>query len=162
MKSFKSICHSVAVLWLFSAVLLNNVNAEEIPFLTVDEIVEDGYVQLTGLQLIELLKQHKIEVQDIETGAVSHSMQAKTDNESVAGRKSEAVKSAKPGYFLDPRLLARAPPLSGVPEYKVSEDEMIATDGVRTYRFRFYEKQGDMYGVRDIDQGNVFFKIVVK
>ena len=162
MKSFKSICHSVAVLWLFSAVLLNNVNAEEIPFLTVDKIVEDGYVQLTGLQLIELLKQHKVEVQDIETGAVSNSMRAKTDNDSVAGRKSEAVKSAKPGYFLDPRLLARAPPLSGVPEYKVSEDEMIATDGVRTYRFRFFEKQGNMYGVRDIDHGSVFFKIVVK
>ena len=154
-------CIDRAVLLLL-VMLLNSANAEEVNFLTVDELIESGYVQLTGLQLIELLKQHKIEVRDIATEAVSHSMRAETDTKSVESRKSEAVKGAKPGYFLDPRLIARAPPLEGEPEFKVSEDEMIASDGVRTYHYRFFEKQGKLYGVRDIDHGNVFYQIIVK
>ena len=162
MTPYSFISRTLVSIFLLSAVTFNCVNAEERPFLTVDDIVKDGYVQLTGLQLIELLKQHKVEVRDIETDAVSHSMRAETDAESAESRKSKTVKSAKPGYFLDPRLLARAPPLEGEPEFKVSEDVMIATDGVRTYRYRFFEKQDKMYGVRDIDHGNVFFEIVVK
>lgn len=162
MKIFSFINRTVGAALLFLAMLPNSANAEEVDFLTVDELIESGYVQLTGLQLIELLKQHKIEVRDIATDAVSHSMRSETDVKSTESRKSEAVKSAKPGYFLDSRLLARAPPLEGEPEFKVSADEMIATDGVRTYHYRFFEKQGKLYGVRDIDHGNVFYQIIVK
>lgn len=162
MTPYSFIRRTFVSVFLLFAVTSSIINAEERPFLTVDDIVNDGYVQLTGLQLIELLKQHKVEVRDIETEAVSYSMRAETDAESVESRKSKTVKSAKPGYFLDPRLLARAPPLEGEPEFKVSENVMIATDGVRTYRYRFFEKQGKMYGVRDIDHGNVFFEILVK
>ena len=161
MKPTEFINRAVTVLFL-SVVLANNVYAEDAPFLTLDKLVEDGYVQLTGLQLIDLLKQHKVEVRDIATDAVSHSTRIETDADSVESRKSETVKSAKSAYFLDTRLLARAPPLEGVPELTVSEDTMVATDGVRTYRYRFFEKQGKMYGVRDIDHGNVFYEIVVK
>jgi len=161
MQSFKFKNHGVATLLLISVGLFNSVNAQDAHFLTVDELVENNYVQLTGLQLIELLKQHKIEVRDIATDAVSNSTRAKSDAKSAESRKSEAVKSAKPGYFLDPRLLARAPPLEGEPEFKVSEDEIIATDGVRTYHYRFFEKQGKTYGARDIDNGDVFFDIIV-
>ncbi len=151
-----------AITILLSVVLSNHVYAEDAPFITLDKLIDDGYVQLTGLQLIELLKQHQVEVRDIETEAVSHSTRIETDADSVESRKSEAVKSAKSAYFLDTRLLARAPPLEGEPELTVSEDTMGATDGVRTYRYRFFEKQGKMYGVRDIDHGNVFYEIIVK
>lgn len=162
MKSFRFISRAVTVLLLSSVAVFSNTNAEDAPFLTVDELLEDGYVQLTGLQLIQLLKQHKVEVRDIETDAVSQSTRVKTDASSMESRKSETVKDAKSAYFLDTRLLARAPPLEGDPEFTVSQDEMVATDGVRTYRYRFFEKQDKMYGVRDIDHGNVFFEIIVK
>lgn len=151
-----------AISILLSVVLSNPVYAEDAPFLTLDKLIDDGYVQLTGLQLIDLLKQHQVEVRDIETEAVSHSTRIETDVDSVESRKSEKVKSGKSDYFLDTRLLARAPPLKGEPELTVSEDTMVATDGVRTYRYRFFEKQGKIYGVRDIDHGNVFYEIIVK
>lgn len=137
-----------------------NLYAAEKTFLTVDELIKNGYSQLTEPQLRDLLKQHKVEVRDIETDAVSISTRTETD--AGNNRKSESVKSDKPLFFLDTRLLARAPALQGEPDYQVSGDKLIATDGVRTYQIRFYEKQGKMFGARDIDNNNVFFEIVIK
>ena len=148
-----------AILLVFSSLF---VNADEKHFLTVDELINNGYTQLTGLQLIDLLKENKIEIRDIETDAVSLSTLTKADAGNTASRKSKEIKSDKPLYFLDTRLLARAPSLEGEPDYKVVEDKLIATDGVRTYHIKFYENQGKMYGARDIDHGNVFFEIIVK
>ena len=139
-----------------------NVSAEERLFLTIEELLDHGYTQLTGQQLGELLQQKKIELRDIETEAVSLSRQVNSSESGTASRQSEDVKSGSAMYFLDTRLLARAPFLEGEPKYTVSGDELIATDGVRTYHIRFYEKQGKMYGVRDIDNGYVFFEVIIK
>jgi len=148
----------VSLLMVFSF-LSNSVAADEKQFLTVDELIENGYTQLSGLQLTDLLKQHKIEIHDIETDAVSISTRTNPNNGN--SRKSEELKNDRPLYFLDSRLLARAPSLEGKPDYKVVEDELIATDGVRTYHIKFYEKQGKIFGARDIDHGNVFFEIML-
>ena len=147
------------LLVLVCSFLINHVSASEKHFLTVNELIENGYTQLTSLQLIDLLKQYKIEIRDIETDAVSIS----THNASGTGnsRKLEELKSDRPLYFLDTRLLARAPSLEGEPDYKVTEDELIATDGVRTYHIKFYEKRGKIFGARDIDHGDVFFEIIL-
>ncbi len=139
--------------------LINNASANEKHFLTVDELVENGYTQFTGLQLIDLLKQHKIEIRDIETDSVSISTHK--GSETGNSRQSEELKSDRPLYFLDARLLARAPSLEGEPDYKVIDDELIASDGVRTYHIKFYEKHGKIFGARDIDHGNVFFEIIL-
>ncbi len=147
------------LLLVFSCLCVNGY-ADEKHFLTVDVLVNNGYSQLTGLQLIELLKEHKVEIHDIETEAVTLSTRTETDAGNVANRKSKDVKSGKPLYFLDTRLLARAPSLKGKSDYMVVADELIATDGVRTYHIKFYEKQGKMYGARNIDHGNVFFEII--
>ena len=56
-------------------------------------------------------------------------------------------------------LMARAPALQGKIERKVVGDELVSSDGVRTYHYSVYEKQGRMFAVRDIDNGNVFFEI---
>ncbi|RKZ70345.1 MAG: hypothetical protein DRQ44_00870 [Gammaproteobacteria bacterium] len=146
-------------LMLVLSLLINNVSADEKPFLTVDELIKNGYTRLSGLQLIDLLKQHKIVIRDIETDAVSIS--TRTNPDTGNSRKSQELKNDSALYFLDARLLARAPSLEGKPDYKVAGDELIATDGVRTYHITFYEKQGKMFGARDIDNGNVFFEIIL-
>lgn len=131
--------------------------ADEKQFLTVDELVEHGYVQLSGQKILEIMNNNQIKVIDIETDAVtiSNQEQSKTGMD----REFKATKSDKASFFLDSRLMARAPPLEGKIERKVVGDELISTDGVRTYSFRVYEKQGRMFAVRDIDSGNVFFEV---
>ena len=160
----KSIKEILAILSLLvsSCLVAATSHADIKKFLTVDNLIENGYTQLTGLQLIELLNEHKVEVRDIETESVSLSTRIETETGNTANRTSKELKAGKSSYFLDTRLLARAPSLSGEPDYKVSEDEMIATDGLRTYHIKFYEKKGKTYGARDIDNGNVFFEIIVK
>ena len=160
-KSIKEIL-AISLLLVSSCLVVAVSHADIKNFLTVDNLIENGYTQLTGLQLIELLNEHKVEVRDIETESVSLSTRIETEAGNTANRTSKELKAGKSSYFLDTRLLARAPSLSGEPDYKVSEDEMIATDGLRTYHIRFYEKKGKMYGARDIDNGSVFFEIIVK
>lgn len=160
-KSIKEIL-AISLLLVSSCLVAEASHADIKKFLTVDNLIENGYTQLTGLQLIELLNEHKVEVRDIETESVSLSTRIETEAGNTVNRTSKELKAGKSSYFLDTRLLARAPSLSGEPDYKVSEDEMIATDGLRTYHIKFYEKKGKMYGARDIDNGNVFFEIIVK
>ena len=134
--------------------------ADEKPFLTVDEIIGDGYKLLSGLQILDIMNNHTIKVVDIETGSVSIS---KNDSSNDAiDRKFVETKSDKSTAFLDARLMARAPALEGKIERKVVGDELVSTDGVRTYRFRLYRKQEKIFAVRDIDHGNVFFEVKVK
>ena len=134
------------------------------PFLTVAKIIEDGYSKLSGLQIIELMDKHVIEVVDIETDAVAFSQLKSNADKQDSGmeRKFDETKKDKASAFLDTRLLARAPSLDGKIERRVEGDALVATDGIRTYRYRVYEKQGHMYAVRDIDAGYVYFEVKVK
>lgn len=146
----------VILLLLFS--VISHAGGKE--FLTVDELVEHGYVQLSGERILEIMSNNKIKVVDIETEAVSIS---KSDA-SKAGmeREFKEEKSDKASFFLDSRLMARAPPLDGKIDRKVVGDELVSTDGVRTYHYSLYEKEGRMFAVRDIDAGNVFFEVQLK
>ena len=134
-----------------------NIHADEKQFLTVNELVENGYTKLTGQQIIEVMNNNKIKVVDIETEAISISKHDKSDV--AMDREFKETKKDKASFLLDSRLMARAPALEGKIERKVVGDELVSTDGVRTYHYSVYEKQGRMFAVRDIDHGNVFFEI---
>ncbi|MCW8851283.1 MAG: hypothetical protein OQK44_01355 [Gammaproteobacteria bacterium] len=146
----------LVLLALFSV----STHAAEEEFLTVDELVRHGYVKLSGERITEIMNKHKIKVVDIETDAVSISK----SEEAKAGmeREFKETQSDKASFFLDSRLIARAPPLDGKIERKVVGDALVATDGVRTYNYTLYEKDGRMFAVRDIDAGNVFFEVQLK
>ena len=134
--------------------------ADEKQFLTVDALLENGYVQLTGNQLTGLLNEHELEIHDIETDAVYLST---SDNEAdKSNGRIERTKNQPGKKSLDVKLLARAPMLIDDPERKVVGDELISSDGVRTYHIKLYEKQGRIFGSRDIDHGDVFFEIKIK
>lgn len=150
----------IATLLIVFSFLSDSVSADEKHFLTVGELINNGYVRLTGLQLATLMEKHVIEVVDIETDAVSISQRGKT--EAGMERKFKEVKSDKSLYFLDSRLLARAPALEGKIDRKIVGDELISTDGIRTYHYSVYEKQGQLFAVRDIDHGNVYYRVNLK
>ncbi len=130
--------------------------AEEKQFLTVDELIKNGYILLSGEQLLKIMENRAIRVVDIETGAVTISDKSKSD---ALDRKFVETKSDKASSILDARLMARAPALEGKIERKVVGDELISTDGVRTYRYKLYKKQERIFAVRDIDHGEVFFEV---
>jgi len=153
-------CRLKFFIFLLTVFISINTYAEDKVFLTVQELIDNGYVQLSGQKIIEIMNNNKIKVVDIETEAVSIS---KHDASDVAmDREFKETKSDKTSYFLDSRLMARAPALEGKIERKVVGDELVSTDGIRTYSYRLYEKQGRMFAVRDIDHGNVFFEVELK
>ena len=123
--------------------LFANVQAAEKHFLTVDELIIHNYTKLTGQQILDLMSRHSIKVIDIETDAVALSTRKKS--EAGMEREFEGVKDNKALYFLDARLLARAPALEGKVDRKVIGDELVATDGIRTYRYTVYEKQNRLF-----------------
>ncbi len=142
-----------AMLIMFSMV----VSADENTFLTVDALTESGFTPMSGQQILTVMANRKIKVVDIETGAMSVS---KKNKSSVSiDRKFVETKSDNASTMFDPGLMARAPALEGKVERKVVGDELISTDGVRTYHYRLYKKQERIFAVRDIDHGNVFFEV---
>lgn len=145
---------------LFIAAVSLNVYAEEKKFLTVEKLVQDGFVLLSGLQVIDIMNNNTIKVTDIETDAVNVSKN-NTLNDAIDRGFVEA-KGDKASAMFDTRLLARAPALEGDIHRRVVGDELVATDGVRTYRYRLYKKQEKIYAVRDVDYGNVFYEVKVK
>jgi hypothetical protein len=144
---------------LLPALLLININAFAVDakFLTVDVLLANGYTQLTGSQLNELLKTQSIEIHDIETEAVYFSEHDGSDN--TNNRKLEQTRGHGAGYLLNAELLARAPSLAGQPDYRIAGNELIAEDGVRTYHIKLYRKNDRIFIARDIDHGNVFYEI---
>ena len=157
MKAYRPRNISFGPLLLALLFLYINAYAAEKRFLTVDALLNNGYTQLTGSQVSELLKEGSIEIQDIETEAVYLSKLDGTNNSN--NRKLEQIKSHGTAYILDADLLARAPSLAGQPDYKVVGDELIAEDGVRTYHIKLYQKNDRIFIARDIDHGNVFYEI---
>ena len=159
MKAIDKVLNPI-VLFLVLVSFATASNAAEEDFVTVDDLVKEGYTKLAGFQISELMKKHEIQVVDIETNAVTVS---RRDTDEVAmERKFEKSKPDSASSMLDPRLLARAPPLEGKLERKVAVDALVVTDGVRTYRYSLYKKQDELYAVRDIDSGFVFYKVTVK
>lgn len=130
------------------------------PFLTVQDLIADGYQKLAGYQISELMKKHVIEVVDIETDALVVS-QTK-DGEHALSRKFDDVQADNAKSLLDTRLLARAPALDGEIERKVAADALVVTNGLRTYRYTVYKKNDKIYAARDIDYGNVYFEVSVR
>lgn len=134
-----------------------NAFADDAKFLTVDALLANGYTQLSGAQLNELLKTRSIEIHDIETEAVYFSEHDGSDN--TNNRKLEQTRGHGAGYLLNAELLARAPSLAGQPDYRIAGNELIAEDGVRTYHIKLYRKNDRIFIARDIDHGNVFYEI---
>lgn len=126
-------------------------------FLTVDELIDNGYSLMSGEQMLELMRSKTIKVVDIETDAVLISKHDKSDV--AMERKFVETKTEKSSSLFDARLLARAPALDGKIEREVVGDELVSTNGVRTYRYRLYKKQERVFAVRDIDNGNVFLEV---
>ncbi len=145
---------------LLLTLLFSHASAEEKRFLTVDDLIESDYILLTGQQLLEILSDRTIVVIDIETDAVTIS--DKSNSNEAMDRKFVETKSDKTSALLDARLMARAPPLKGKIERKIVGDELVSTDGIRTYHYKLYKKQGRIFATRDIDHGDVFFEVKLK
>ncbi len=150
---------NVCVIFLL-AILSMTVFAAEKVFLTVDKLVDSGYILLSGERIKEIMSNRTITVVDIETDAVTISEKSKS--KMAMDRKFVEKKNDKTASLFDPRLMARAPALEGKVKRKVVGDELISSDGIRTYHYRLYEKNNRIFAVRDIDHGNVFFEVKVK
>lgn len=126
---------------------------------TVSDLVNDGYQKLTGYQISSLMKHFEIRVVDRVTRAEMVSKKA----EAVQGiqRKFHESKPENAHASLDASVLSRAPQLDGKIERKVVSDSLVVTNGVRTYHYNVYKKGNRFYAARDIDNGNVYFRLIL-
>jgi len=57
---------------------------------------------------------------------------------------------------------SRAPLLAGSGKLQIKGDEIVNSDGIRSFSSRLYKKDNVIMGVRDIDNGRVYLKIIIK
>ncbi|VAW66037.1 hypothetical protein MNBD_GAMMA08-1698 [hydrothermal vent metagenome] len=137
--------------------LLVQISKAETPTsLTLDKLVKDNYKLMSGNDISEMLLGKKIILKDLLSEAV---YEVKIHKNGTTEKKQ--IKSKNPKMLTNVDYHARAALLDGAAKFSVSANKIITSDGVRTYNSSLYRKGDNIFGVRDIDNNEVNFQIVI-
>ncbi len=130
---------------------------ENKPELTVDKILQTGYVKMTGEEINKLIIGKKLIVKDLL---------GKSENKIIlsGGRivSEKIIKESHPGTLTDPEFQSRAALLPATATFTVATDSIIGSDKIRTYILSLYKKGRDILVARDIDHGEIYFQIEIE
>jgi len=124
--------------------------------LTVEDILADGYKQMTGKQIHALLEEQKLVVLNLTTGARYESVAA-------TANKRTQNKTAEEGleYLTNPELHGQAPAMDGASTYTIENNTIKSTDGVRSHVISLYRKKNRVLGTRDVDHRKIIFEVIL-
>ncbi len=125
--------------------------------LNIEDIIKDGYQQMTGDEIRSHLFGKKLIIKDLH---------AKSEYEGFLSNsgtsKVKQTREVSPSMLTNIEYQSRAPLLSGTDKLRIKGNKIVASDGIRTFSSRIYIKDGNMLGVRDIDNGRVYLQISIK
>jgi len=126
--------------------------------LTLASLESQNYKQMTGIEISKLLLNKTVKLKDLLSDAV-YEIKIDADG-SIKNRKK--IKGKNPNILTSVEYHSRASLLSESVDLSIKGNKIITTDGIRTYMSTFYKKDNIIYGVRDIDNETVNFKIIIK
>lgn len=151
--NMKFLISFLSVLLISTQVLAQNTDIE----LTVKGLIANGYHKMSGDEIQKQLLNKKLVLIDLD---------AKSQYEAIllTSGKTKKKKTVKehPSTLTDAKFQGRAPILKGPVEYSVKGDAIVTTDGIRTHISTLYKKDDDILGIRDVDNGQVNFRITIK
>lgn len=151
------IAHRYAIFFLSLMLITSHAYAEKVEQVTVNSLIEMGYKRLDHDGLKKLLSEKKIGVKDFETGEEFVVEIGAGDMEKDGN--IESINSAKRSKMFDLDSMSK-PVILRNAHYQLVGDTIIASEGVRQHRLSFYTKGKTIYGVRDVDAGRVYYKVL--
>lgn len=125
--------------------------------LTASKLLSDGYKKMTSAEIEQQLLGKTLIVLDLQAGSQYQAKFLKHGQ-----RQLEKIKEAHPKSLTDSEYHGRAPALTGAATFSLRDGKIISSDGIRTYISILYQKNNNILGVRDIDNGQVTFQIKIK
>ena len=121
---------------------------------TAKKLISSGYILMTGAVIRKELIGRTVTIVDLLAGS-------EYEAKFLADGKSELKKTKdnKPGTLTDADYQERAPLLTGFNTFTIKGDTVMTTDGVRSYTSKLYKKGNVILGVRNVDNGKVYFQI---
>ena len=122
--------------------------------LTASKLLSSGYNKMSGAAIREKFIGSALIIMDLQAGSEYEAIFS-------PGGKSELkkIKGDKAQTLTDADYQGRAVLLTGFNTFTINGDTVITTDGIRSYISTLYIKGDVILGVRDIDNGRVYFQI---
>lgn len=124
--------------------------------LNVDDIIKDGYQQMSGDEIRSHMFGKTLVIKDLQAKSKYEGELSKT-----GATKVKQTQEVSPSMLTNIEYQSRAPLLAS-DNISIKGNKIVATDGLRTFSSRIYIKGETMLGVRDIDNGRVYLQITVK
>ena len=125
--------------------------------LTTNILLSDGYKKMSGEKISKKLVGPTLLILDLLAGS-EYEVKLSSSGKS----KLKKIKEDKPGSLTSADYHSRATVLTGQVSFSIAGDNIVTTDGIRSYSSTLYQKDSVILGVRDIDNGFVNFQIKIK
>jgi hypothetical protein len=125
--------------------------------LTLDYLIKNNYQLMSAAEINKIISGKKVILKDLLSKAV---YELKIDKSGMTEKKTISEKS--PDSITSVEYSSRADLLSGDVKLSVKGNNIVITDGIRTYISNLYKKEDNIYVVRDVDNSKVSFKIIIK
>ncbi len=125
--------------------------------LTASKLASYGYKKMTRTTIRENFIGPTLIIIDLLAGS-------EYEAKFLSNGKSELkkIKENKPETLTDADYHGRAALLTGINAFTIKGNTVITTDGVRSYASTLYKKGDVVLGVRNVDNGRVYFQIKLK
>ena len=125
--------------------------------LTVSKLLTDGYIRMSEATIRKDLIGPTLIIKDLLAGSEYEAIFS-ADGKS----QLKKIKEDKAHTLTYADYQGRAPLLTGFNVFTIKGDTVTTTDGIRSFTSILYKKDNVILGVRDIDNGRVYFQIKVK
>ena len=130
---------------------------ENTPNLSIEYLLKNGYLKMSAEEIHAQLIDKTLTVLDLQAGSKYKAIFLKD-----GARELKKIKEAHPSSLTDAEYQGRAETLTGKASFFLEGDKVISSDGVRTYSILLYQKDDEIYGMRDVDYGHIHFQIKIK
>lgn len=125
--------------------------------LTASKLLSNGYNKMSGAAIREKFIGPTLIIMDLQAGSEYEAIFS-PDGKSALKK----IKGDKAQTLTDADYQGRAVLLTGLNTFTINGDTVITTDGIRSYISTLYKKGDVILGVRDIDNGRVYFQVKLK
>ncbi len=125
--------------------------------MTVDSVVSDGFVQLSGDDIRSELLGKTLMLRDLTSGRVYEGELLESGTRVLREATTQTAQQTADALFH-----GGGPVLLGEAAYEIRGDAIVSSDGLRTISSTLYRKGDRIVGARDVDNGAVNFELTVK
>lgn len=125
--------------------------------LTATKLLSDGYIKMSGAAIRKNFIGPTLIIMDLLAGSEYEAIFS-PDGKS----KLKKIKGDKAQTLTDADYQGRAVLLTGINAFTIKGNTFITTDGIRSYTSTLYKKGDVVLGVRNVDNGRVYFQVKLK